>query len=108
MKLGTLIGKRTWGGVIGISPRHTLVDGSKTTQPEYSFWFQDVDWGVENYGTDPDIEVDITPQDYMRNEDPQLNKAIEEILVQLEENPPKLPDFGNKPDLSFPTFLPSQ
>ncbi|HIB88120.1 TPA: peptidase [Candidatus Poribacteria bacterium] len=108
MKLGTLIGKRTWGGVIGISPRHTLVDGSKTTQPEYSFWFQDVDWGVENYGTDPDIEVDITPQDYMRNEDPQLNKAIEEILVQLEENPPKLPDFGNKPDLSFPTFLSSQ
>ena len=107
MKLGTLIGKRTWGGVIGISSRHTLVDGSKTTQPEYSFWFQDVDWGVENYGTDPDIEIDITPQDYMQNEDQQLNKAIEKILVQLEENPPKLPDFGNKPDLSLPTFLPS-
>ena len=104
MKLGTLIGKRTWGGVIGISPRYTLVDGSKTTQPEYSFWFQDVDWGVENYGTDPDIEIDITPQDHMRNEDPQLNKAIEEILVQLEENPPKFPDFGNKPDLSFSGF----
>ena len=107
MKLGTLIGKRTGGGVIGISPRYALVDGSKTTQPEYSFWFQDVEWGVENYGTDPDIEVDIKPQDYMRNEDPQLDKAIDEILVQLEENPPKHPDFGNKPDLSFPLFLPS-
>lgn len=105
MKLGTLIGKRTWGGVIGISPRYALVDGSKTTQPEYSFWFQDVEWGVENYGTDPDIEVDIKPQDYMQNEDPQLDKAIDEILVQLEENPPKHPDFGNKPDLSFPLSL---
>ena len=54
-----------------------------------------------------DIEIDITPQDYMRNEDPQLNKAIEEVLVQLEGNPPKLPDFGNKPDLSFSGSLPS-
>ena len=58
MKLGPLIGKRTWGGVIGIWPRHVLADGSVTTQPEFSFWFVDVGWGVENYGTDPDIEVD--------------------------------------------------
>ena len=63
LKLGPLIGKRTWGGVIGISPRHPLVDGTITTQPEYSFWFEDVGWTVENYGTDPDIEVDMTPQD---------------------------------------------
>ena len=52
--LGPLVGKRTWGGVIGIWPRHRLVDGTETTQPEFSFWFADVGWGVENYGTDPD------------------------------------------------------
>ena len=49
--------------MIGIWPRHALVDGTETTQPEFSFWFNDVGWGVENYGTDPDIEVDNAPQD---------------------------------------------
>ncbi|MBC8145360.1 MAG: PDZ domain-containing protein, partial [bacterium] len=62
MNLGPLIGKRTWGGVVGIWPRNPLVDGSVTTQPEFSFWFSDVKWGVENYGTEPDIDIDITPQ----------------------------------------------
>ena len=57
MKLGKLIGKRTWGGVIGIWPRNSLVDGTLTSQPEFSFWFKDVGWNVENYGTDVDIEV---------------------------------------------------
>ena len=57
-KLGPLVGKRTWGGVIGINPYHHLVDGTLTTQPEYSFWFTDVGWSVENYGTDPDYDVD--------------------------------------------------
>ncbi|MGH9550607.1 MAG: PDZ domain-containing protein, partial [Terriglobales bacterium] len=55
-QLGPLVGKRTWGGVIGIWPRHRLVDGTITTQPEYSFWFKDVGWKVENYGTDPDFD----------------------------------------------------
>jgi len=103
MDLGTLIGKRTWGGVIGIFPRHALVDGSITTQPEFSFWFKDVGWGVENYGTEPDIEVDIAPQDYREEKDPQLDKAIEVILKQMEEHPPDIPDFRDKPDLSLPT-----
>ncbi|MBZ0186862.1 MAG: PDZ domain-containing protein, partial [Candidatus Obscuribacterales bacterium] len=60
-KLGPLVGRRTWGGVIGIWPRHRLVDGTITTQPEFSFWFADVEFGVENYGTDPDYVVDIAP-----------------------------------------------
>ncbi|MCF7805508.1 MAG: PDZ domain-containing protein [Candidatus Marinimicrobia bacterium] len=102
MNLGTLIGKRTWGGVIGIFPRHFLVDGSVTTQPEFSFWFEDVGWGVENYGTDPDIDVDITPEDYASGADPQLDRAIEEILKAREDNPTELPDFEDKPDLSLP------
>ena len=97
MKLGVLIGKRTWGGVIGINPQSRFVDGGLTTQPEYSFWFTDVGWGVENYGTDPDIEVEHRPQDFTAGIDPQLDRAIEEILQQMEENPPQLPDFGERP-----------
>ena len=104
MKLGKLIGKRTWGGVIGISPHQGFVDGGSTTQPEYSFWFVDVGWNVENYGTDPDIEVDYRPQDYMTDDDPQLDKAIEILLQEMEENPPELPDFGNRPRLTLPTL----
>lgn len=105
-KLGPLIGTRTWGGVIGIWPRHSLVDGTVTTQPEFSFWFYDVGWGVENYGTDPDIVVENTPQDYTREVDRQLNIGIEEILKLLESNPPELPDFSNRPDLSLPKLPP--
>jgi tricorn protease len=97
MKLGPLIGKRTWGGVIGIWARNRLVDGGVVTQPEFSFWFEDVGWGVENYGTDPDIEVDITPQDHAGGKDTQLERAIGEILRLLEEQPPKQPDFGKEP-----------
>ncbi len=102
LKLGPLVGKRTWGGVVGIEPRHRLADGTMTTQPEYSFWFEDVGWGVENYGTDPDIEVDNTPQDYARGVDAQLERTIEEILKLLEANPPKLPAFDGKPSLALP------
>ena len=102
MKLGPLVGKRTWGGVIGISPTDSLIDGGLTTQPEYSFWFEDVGWGVENYGTDPDIEVEITPADWVAGRDPQLTRAIAEALRLLAENPPVVPDFGNRPRLGLP------
>jgi tricorn protease len=97
MGLGPLIGKRTWGGVIGIHPRHKLVDGTVTTQPEAAIWFKDVGWNVENYGTDPDIEVDITPQDYIKNVDPQLGHAIAEALRLIEEVPALEPKPGERP-----------
>ena len=102
MKLGPLVGKRTWGGVIGIWPRHLLVDGSVTTQPEFSFWFRDVGWGVENYGTDPDIEVDIAPQDYAAGRDPQLDRGIELALAALKETPAEPPAFTKRPNLALP------
>ena len=102
MKLGKLLGRRTWGGVVGIWPRNALVDGGLTTQPEFSFWFRDVGWGVENYGTDPDIEVDIAPQDYVRGVDTQLDRAIEEVLKEIEENPPQGPDFSGRPRRTLP------
>ena len=97
MNIGKLIGKRTWGGVIGIWPRNLLVDGTITTQPEFSFWFKDVGWDVENYGTDVNIEVDITPKDYSKGIDTQLDRGIKEILLELKKNPVIKPNFENKP-----------
>ena len=102
MKLGTLIGKRTWGGVIGISPRHPLADKGLTTQPEFSFWFTDVGWQVENYGTDPNIEVEMRPQDYRAGADPQLARALEEIQKLLADQPAGLPEPPARPSLALP------
>ncbi|MEB3223084.1 MAG: S41 family peptidase, partial [Candidatus Sericytochromatia bacterium] len=96
--LGPLVGTRTWGGVIGIWPRHPLVDGTVTTQPEFAFWFEDVGWGVENHGTAPDIEVRFPPHAYAHDEDPQLERAIAEVLARLEAQPPRRPDFRQRPD----------
>jgi tricorn protease len=101
-RLGPLLGKRTWGGVIGIWPRHALVDGTITTQAEFSTWFVDVGWGVENYGTDPDIEVDVSPQDHVAGDDPQLDRAIREMKRLLRERKPGLPKLDRRPDLRAP------
>ena len=100
--LGPLIGTRTWGGVVGIWPRHALVDGTVTTQPEFAFWFEDVAWGVEGHGTDPDIVVDITPQEWGRGEDPQLDRAISEALKLHKKSGRKPIDFGPLPDRRKP------
>jgi tricorn protease len=102
MGLGPVIGKRTWGGVVGIWPRHSLVDGTITTQPEFSYWFADVGWAVENYGTDPDIEVEVKPQDYVAGQDPQLERGLQEIMKLMEANPPRIPDFGPRPSRELP------
>ncbi|GAA3102483.1 hypothetical protein GCM10020001_019410 [Nonomuraea salmonea] len=82
---------RTWGGVIGIDQRYSLVDGTVVTQPRYSFWLEGPGWDVENYGVDPDVEVVITPQDRVAGRDPQLDKAIELALAALDEHPPATP-----------------
>jgi tricorn protease len=97
--LGPLIGKRTWGGVVGIWPRHFLVDGTVTTQPEFAFHFDDVGWGVENYGTDPDIEVDIRPQDHAAGRDPQMERAISEVEKLMRRQRPHRPEFRRRPAL---------
>jgi tricorn protease len=100
MGIGPLVGTRTWGGVIGIWPRHKLVDGTETTQPEFSFWFQDVGWGVENYGTDPTIEVDNAPHDAAAGRDRQLETAVATALDLLERTPAARPAFDNRPVLA--------
>jgi tricorn protease len=99
--LGPLIGMRTWGGVVGIEPYIPLADGSVTTQPEFSFWFNDVGWGVENYGTDPTIKVEYPPQAYMAGKDPQLEKAITEAMKLVEEHPAPTPTPGPRPNRGF-------
>ena len=83
LKLGPLIGKRTWGGVIGIFPKYDLLDGSWTSQPEYAIWFHDVGWGLENEGATPDIVVEISPEDAVKGQDPQLDRGIEEALLEI-------------------------
>jgi tricorn protease len=105
MELGPLLGKRTWGGVIGIWPRHYLVDGSITTQPEFSFWFKDVGFGVENYGTDPDVEVEFPPGADARGDDPQLEAAIERAMAMVDEEKPEVPEFGPYPTMRPPEKL---
>ncbi len=105
-KLGPLVGKRTWGGVIGINPYHRLVDGTITTQPEFSFWFVDVGWKVENYGTDPDYDVDIAPHDERAGIDPQMQKALE-LVGQLRASWNGKPHFDVRPRLDLPTELTS-
>ena len=102
--LGPVVGTRTWGGVIGIDVTSALVDGSVTTQPEFAFWFEDVGWGVENHGADPDEEVVITPEDYAAGRDPQLERAIELVLDALTSHPPVQAEFDHRPVKQLPTL----
>jgi tricorn protease len=89
--LGPVIGTRTWGGVIGVDSRYTLVDGTGTTQPKYAIWMEGFGWGIENYGVDPDIEVPIPPQDWVAGRDPQLDEGIRLALEALERTPAQQP-----------------
>ena len=97
MGLGPLVGTRTWGGVVGIWPRHRLVDGTETTQPEFGHWFADVGFAIENYGTDPQIEIDNAPQDGASGHDRQLERALAVALDLVAKARPGLPDFGPRP-----------
>ncbi|PCJ58147.1 MAG: peptidase [Planctomycetota bacterium] len=102
MKIGKLYGKRTWGGVIGINSQYSLSDGSKTTQPEYSFWFNDVGWNVENYGVDPDIVVENSPEDYNKNYDRQLDVIVKDTIKELKTTSRSKDKFTPRPNLSLP------
>lgn len=98
--LGPLIGTRTWGGVVGIDKSKVLVDGGVVTQPEYAFWFRDRDWGVEGHGVDPDIVVELSPNDAAAGRDPQLERAIDEALAALETHGPPRLELPPPPDRS--------
>jgi tricorn protease len=85
--MGKLIGKRTWGGLVGTLGFPVLLDGGYVSAPNLAIWTED-GFVVENVGVPPDIEVEQMPADIIAGRDPQLEKAIEEILEQLEANPP--------------------
>ena len=88
--LGTLVGKRTWGGLVGTLGFPILMDGGFVTAPNLAIWTED-GFVVENVGVPPDIDVEQWPADVIAGRDPQLEKAIEIVLEQLEANPPSEP-----------------
>ncbi|NJP65249.1 S41 family peptidase [Streptomyces spiramenti] len=96
--LAPVIGTRTWGGVVGIDGRYSLVDGTHTTQPKYAIWLDGPGWEVENYGVEPDVEVPVSPQDWVAGRDPQLEEALRTVLAELERvgpmTPPSPPEIG--------------
>ncbi|MBA2416586.1 MAG: PDZ domain-containing protein [Geodermatophilaceae bacterium] len=105
--LGPVLGTRTWGGVIGIDGRYSLVDGTQVTQPRYSFWFAGAGWGVENYGVDPDVEVQFPPQAWAAGSDPQLDAAVTLVLERVASAPAATPpDTSDRPDRSAPPLPP--
>ncbi|QKG54158.1 S41 family peptidase [Hymenobacter sp. BRD67] len=83
--LGTIVGKRTWGGLVGISGYPVLLDGGTVTSPSFGIYSPDGKWEIENQGVPPDIEVDVLPADTQNGADPQLAKAVEVILGDLQK-----------------------
>jgi tricorn protease len=91
MGLGPIVGRPTWGGLVGILGFPVLMDGGFVTAPNVAIWTED-GFIVENVGVPPDIEVEQWPKDLIAGRDPQLEKAIEVVLEQLEADPPKTPE----------------
>ncbi len=98
-KVGTIVGRRTWGGLVGILGFPMLMDGGTVTAPNLAIWSPEKGWIVENEGVPPDIEVEQTPADVIAGRDPQLEKAIQVALDELKKNPaskPKRPTYPVK------------
>ncbi len=89
--LGKLVGTTTWGGLVGTLGFPPLMDGGSVTAPNLAFWDAGEDFGIENVGVPPDIEVEQTPRDVMAGRDPQLEAAIKVVMDELEANPPAKP-----------------
>ena len=105
--LGTVVGARTWGGVIGIGDPFRLVDGTSMTVPRYAIWLNGFGWGVENHGVDPDTEVLISPDDWAAGRDPQLETATRLAMEQLEARPAaQPPDYSGRPSRARPPLPP--
>jgi len=98
-QVGPIIGKRTWGGLVGIFGFPPLIDGGFVTAPNVAFWNLKGDWDVENHGVPPDIEVEFDPALVRAGHDPQLEKAVEVLMTELKNHP--LPNY-KKP--AFPNY----
>ncbi|MFH9014882.1 S41 family peptidase [Streptomyces sp. NPDC017943] len=105
--LGPVVGQRTWGGVVGMTGRHALGDGTVITVPMNAAWFDAYGWSVENKGVAPDIDVLRTPLDWAEGRHAQLTDAVELALRLLETDPPATPPtYRDVPDRSRPKLPP--
>ena len=98
-KLGPVIGTRTWGGLIGITGCPPLVDGGSVTVPTFGIYSTKGEWIIEGHGVDPDIEVVDDPGAMAKGGDPQIERAVKEVLQSLKKNPPsqvKKPAYPNR------------
>jgi tricorn protease len=101
--IGLLVGKRTWGGLVGFAgPSEALMDGGSVTAPSRGFWTPNNAWEVENHGVAPDVEVELDPQAVREGHDPQLEKAVELLLLDLAKHP--LPTYHKPP---YPNYYQS-
>jgi tricorn protease len=89
--LGPLIGKRSWGGVVGITDHGQLIDGGRVNVPEFAFANTKGEWIIEGHGVDPDIEVDNDAASLIQGKDPQLERGVAELMKKLQANPTKPP-----------------
>ncbi|MFM9498127.1 S41 family peptidase [Streptomyces galilaeus] len=107
LKLGPVVGQRTWGGVVGMTGRHRLGDGSVITVPMNAAWFDAYGWSVENHGVAPDLEILRTPLDWAEGRHAQLDDAVSLALALLETEPPASPpSLADAPDRSRPRLPP--
>lgn len=100
--LGKLVGKRTWGGLVGMTGNPTLIDGGYVTVPTFGFHNLDGQWEIENHGVDPDIEVEFDPKAWRDGRDPQLEKAVEILMAELKAHP--RPTYKRPP---YPNYHPA-
>jgi tricorn protease len=97
-QLGPLVGKRTWGGLVGIGGIPVLMDGGHVTSPSFGFFNPQGQWDVENHGVQPDYEVDMEPKPVREGHDSQLEKAVSLALDELAKHPgpePHKPEYPN-------------
>ncbi|MER5881881.1 S41 family peptidase [Streptomyces sp. NPDC001910] len=107
LKLGPVVGQRTWGGVVGMTGRHQLGDGSVITVPMNAAWFDAYGWSVENHGVAPDLEILRTPLDWAEGRHAQLDDAIQLSLDLLRSRPAASPpDYSDVPDRTRPKLPP--
>jgi tricorn protease len=96
-KLGLLIGRRSWGGVVGIGGGVPLIDGGSISVPGSGLASADGKWVIEGYGVDPDINVENDPKSVIAGRDPQLERTVQELMKQLEGKKVKLPPMPAAP-----------
>ncbi|MFF7470715.1 S41 family peptidase [Streptomyces sp. NPDC008092] len=107
LKLGPVVGQRTWGGVVGMTGRHRLGDGTVITVPMNAAWFEDYGWSVENHGVAPDVEILRTPMDWAEGRHVEMDDAIQLALDLLTDHPAAIPpDYTEAPNRSRPKLPP--